>query len=53
VRYVHAPVSVGADGQRRVGAVQMFHRGEGQFGVTDVLDVVQQILAGAEVEMPG
>jgi len=38
----------GADGQRRVGAVQIFHRGEDQVGVTNVLDVVEQILAGAE-----
>src|SRR5580693_7661422 len=44
---------VRADGQRRVGAVQMFHRGEDQVGVTDVLDVVEQILAGAEVEVSG
>src|SRR5271169_1795069 len=44
---------VRADWQRRIGAVQMFHRGEDQVGVTDVLDVVEQILAGAEVEVPG
>src|ERR1700761_920904 len=44
---------VRADRQRRIGAVQMFHRGEDQVGVTDVLDVVKQILAGAEVEVPG
>src|SRR5277367_2095965 len=42
-----------ADGQRRVGAVQMFHRGEDQVGVTDVLDVVEQILAWPKVEVPG
>src|SRR5271154_71090 len=41
---------VRVDGQRRVGAAQMFHRGEDQVGVTDVLDVVEQILAGAGVE---
>src|ERR1700726_1544897 len=40
-----------ADGQRRVGAVEMFHRGEHQVGVADVLDVVEQIFAGAEVEV--
>src|SRR5271163_1326855 len=43
----------GADGQRRVGAVQMFHRGKDQVGVTNVLDVVEQILTGAELEVPG
>jgi hypothetical protein len=29
----------------------MFHGSEDQVGVTDVLDVVEQILAGAEVEV--
>ena len=31
----------------------MLHGGEYQFGVADVFDVVQQVFAGAEVEVPG
>jgi hypothetical protein len=31
----------------------VLHGGENQFGVADVLDVVEQILAGAEVEVAG
>src|SRR3984957_2895528 len=52
-RVVIPGAGVRVDGQRRVGAVQMFHRGEDQVGVTDVLDVVEQILTGTELEVPG
>src|SRR5277367_95512 len=44
---------VRADWQRPIDAVQMFHGGEDQVGVTNVLDVVEQILAGPELEVPG
>src|SRR5271163_5166770 len=50
-RVVIPGAGVRVDGQRCVGAVQMFHRSEDQVGVADVLDVVEQILAGAEMEV--
>src|ERR1700744_2389259 len=39
----------GANGQRGVVAVEVLDGGEDQFGVADVLDVVEQVFAGAEM----